>query len=448
MVMIIEEALALVDTLIAPQRLNDIQELVFRQCWAGKTYQEIAETAGYDADYVRVVGSRLWQVLSEGLGERVSKNNLHAVLRQQSRGALAGLVTLSPDQPQLADFPGAALPLDSRFYILRPPTETQVYAEVLQPGALIRIRAPEKWGKTSLMERVLAQAKTYGYQTVRLNFQQANTEVLADLQRFLRWFCANVTQQLQLTAQLDDYWDKDLGSNVSCTNYLQGGVLAQVETPLVIAMDNTHRLFEYPAIAQDFLPLLRVWHEEARNLTSWAKLRLVVVYSTEVYIPLQLHQSPFNVGLPVRLQNFSLLQTQEFARRHGLSSLTNEPGLSDLQQLHTLVDGHPYLLHLAFYRISRGDLEMTPLLADAAKQTGIYSDHLRNYLLTLQADPELAAAFQQVIMADVAVSLPTIAAYKLESMGLVRLDGDLVVSRCELYRLYFRDRLEQLTDRS
>ena len=440
----IEEALALVDTLIAPQRLNDIQELVFRQCWAGKTYQEIAESAGYDADYVRVVGSRLWQVLSEGLGERVSKNNLHAVLRQQSRSVLTGLITTSPDQPQLADFPGATLPLDSRFYIERPPTETQVYAEVLQPGALIRIRAPEKWGKTSLMERVLAHAKIYNYQTVRLNFQQANTEVLTNLPQFLRWFCANVTQQLQLTAQLDDYWDPDLGSNVSCTNYLQGEVLAQVESPLVIAMDNTHRLFEYPAIAQDFLPLLRVWHEEARNLASWAKLRLVVVYSTEVYIPLQLHQSPFNVGLPVRLQNFSLVQTQEFAHRHGLNNLANEPGLSDLQQLYTLVEGHPYLLHLAFYRISCGDLKMAQLLADAAKPTGIYSDHLRNYLPTLQADRELATAFQKVIMSDVAVSLPTIAAYKLESMGLVRLDGDLVVARCELYRLYFRDRLAEL----
>ncbi len=442
--MIIEEALALVDILIAPQRLNDIQELVFRQCWAGQTYQEIAESAGYDADYVRVVGSRLWQVLSEGLGERVSKNNLHAVFRQHSGRVPTGLAKISLEQPRSTDFPGAVLPVDSRFYILRPPTETQVYTEILQPGALIRIRAPEKWGKTSLMERVLAQAKTYGYQTVRLNFQQANTEVLTDLQRFLRWFCANITQQLQLTAQLDDYWDTDLGSNVSCTNYLQGGVLAQLEAPLVIAMDNTHRLFEYPTIAQDFLPLLRVWHEEARNLANWAKLRLVVVYSTEVYIPLQLHQSPFNVGLPVRLQNFSLPQTEEFARRHGLNNLTNEPGRSDLQQLYALVDGHPYLLHLAFYRISRGDLKMTQLLADAAKQTGIYSDHLRNYLPILQADPELAVAFQKVIMADAAVSLPTIAAYKLESMGLVRLDGDLVVSRCELYRLYFRDRLEQL----
>jgi hypothetical protein len=203
-------------------------------------------------------------------------------------------------------------------------------------------------------------------------------------------------------------------------------------------------LFEYPTIAQDFLPLLRVWHEEARNLANWAKLRLVVVYSTQVYIPLKLHQSPFNVGLPVRLQNFSLPQTQEFARRHGLTDRAEAAGLTELQKLHTLVDGHPYLLHLAFYRISRGDLKLDQLLTEAAKPTGIYSDYLRTYLSILQADPELVAAWRQVIMADAAVQLPTIAAYKLESMGLVRLDGDLVVARCELYRLYFRDRLEEL----
>jgi AAA-like domain len=436
--MTIEEALSLVERLIAPQRLNTVQELVFRQCWLGQTYQEIAEAAGYDADYVRVVGSRLWQLLGEGLGERVSKNNLHAVLRQHAHQIHLPSSSDLIHQPRLADFPGATLPLDSRFYIQRPPTETQVYAEVLQPGALIRIRAPEKWGKTSLMDRVLAHAKTCHYQTVRLNFQQANQEVFTDLRRVLRWFCANITQQLQLPAQLDDYWDADLGSNVSCTNYLQAGVLAAIASPLVIAMDNIHRLLDYEAIAQDFFALLRAWHEEARNLTTWAKLRLVVVYSTEIYIALKVHQSPFNVGLPVRLANFSFDQTQEFAQRHGLEHLSAAPD-NYLQQLYELVEGHPYLLHLAFYRVSRGDLEMAQVIENAAKQTSIYSDHLRNYWQALQQNQQLAAAFKQVISAAQPVPLSTIAAYKLESMGLVKFVGDQVAVRCQLYQLYFRD---------
>ncbi|MEM7594679.1 MAG: AAA-like domain-containing protein, partial [Cyanobacteria bacterium P01_A01_bin.83] len=43
--------------------------------------------------------------------------------------------------------------------------------------------------------------------------------------------------------------------------------------------------------------------------------------------------------------------------------------------------------------------------------------------------------------ADAPVKLPTITAYKLESIGLVKLNKNLVAPSCELYRLYFRDRL-------
>lgn len=431
--MTVEEALVLLDNLLAPNRLSTIQELVFRQCWEGLTYQQIAEVAGYDADYVRVIGSRLWQSLSEVLGERITKNNLRSVLRQHSPGQ----VGLS-EQRYTDDFPGSPLRLDSPFYIARPPTEEQAYAEIVKPGALIRIRAPEKWGKTSLMNRILAQAIDQNYAVVRLNFQQADSEILADLDRLLRWFCTNITQQLQLEPRLDDYWVTDLGSKVSCATYLQGYVLSQVTRPLVIAIDEVQRLFEYPAIAQDFLPLLRVWHEEAKNLASWARLRLIVIYSTEVYIPLSFHQSPFNVGLPLRLQKFSLAQAQEFALLYNF----DRGEMQNLTRLWLMVNGHPYLLHLAFYCMSLGEFSIEELLESAPSQTGIYSDHLRGYLAILQGYPTLADAFRSVIVSKDPVEIDAIAAYKLESMGLVHLSGNQATASCDLYRRYFCDRLE------
>jgi len=79
----IEEALHLVDNAIKPERLNSVQELILTHCWSGKTYQEIANTSGYDPDYVRVVGSRLWQLLSQSFSEKITKNNFRSILRQQ-----------------------------------------------------------------------------------------------------------------------------------------------------------------------------------------------------------------------------------------------------------------------------------------------------------------------------------------------------------------------------
>jgi hypothetical protein len=345
--------------------------------------------------------------------------------------------------PPKADFPGSPLSCDSPIYVERPEIEDLVYKAIVNPGALIRIKSPEKWGKTSMMNRILAHAQVHNYQTVHLNIQQAESEILTNLERFLRWLCANIASQLNLEARLNNYWSADLGSKISCTTYLQGFVLPQVENCLVLALDEVHRIFEFPQVAQDFLSMLRVWYEEGKNLSIWKKLHQVVIYATEVYIPLDLNQSPFNVGLPIGLQKFDLEQSQSFAIRHGLNLSEGEFGLSELARLHTMVDGHPYLLHLAFYSIAHQAMSVTQLFNQASTQTGIYSNHLRQYLTALQEQPKLALAFKEVLMSDGMVRLETIPAYKLESMGLVKLQADRVTLGCELYRSYFCEHWDQ-----
>ncbi|MEH2271531.1 MAG: AAA-like domain-containing protein [Nostoc sp.] len=55
----------------------------------------------------------------------------------------------------------------------------------------------------------------------------------------------------------------------------------------------------------------------------------------------------------------------------------------------------------------------------------------------LQEEPELGAVVKQLIAAQDRIKLESILAYKLESIGLVKLGGDRVNFSCELYRLYF-----------
>jgi len=86
--MTIEDALNIVDSVLGNKSLSTIQEAIFRQTWEGKTYSEIAEKAGYDAAYIRDVGYKLWQLLSEAFDDRVTKNNLQVVLRRYSNRAL------------------------------------------------------------------------------------------------------------------------------------------------------------------------------------------------------------------------------------------------------------------------------------------------------------------------------------------------------------------------
>ncbi|WP_055076135.1 hypothetical protein [Pseudanabaena sp. 'Roaring Creek'] len=99
--MTIEDALNIVDSVLENKSLSTIQEAIFRQTWDGKTYSEIAEIAGYDAAYIRDVGYKLWQLLSEAFGDRVTKNNLQVVLRRYSNRSLNASSVASGNYPSL-----------------------------------------------------------------------------------------------------------------------------------------------------------------------------------------------------------------------------------------------------------------------------------------------------------------------------------------------------------
>ncbi|ARV58432.1 hypothetical protein BZZ01_07070 [Nostocales cyanobacterium HT-58-2] len=335
------------------------------------------------------------------------------------------------------DFPCDPEPLDSPFYISRPSIEEQTYQEITRVGSVIRIQSPHKMGKTSMILRLLNHTEQLGYHNVYLDFHQAEATIFTSLDKFLRWFCANVSYHLQLTSKIEQYWDEEIGSKVSCTVYFQEYLLGNINSPLVLVLNEVNQLFEYSTIAQEFFSLLRSWHELSKQNVFWQKFRLVTVYSTEVYTNLNINQSPFNVGLAIKLPEFSLDQIQDLAQRYGLHWKGNV-GRNNATLLYAKVGGHPYLVRLAVYHLANSpDKTLEQLLREAHTPTGIYSVYLRRQLAILQQNPELAAVFKQVMTADIRVDLNPIVAFKLEGMGLIKLDGNQYTVACDLYREYF-----------
>ncbi|MBR8831887.1 MAG: hypothetical protein N5P05_002130 [Chroococcopsis gigantea SAG 12.99] len=339
--------------------------------------------------------------------------------------------------------PGLVAPtqsLNNKLYIERPPVETECYEEITKFGSLLRIKAPEKMGKTYLVNQLISQNQIFGFQTVYINLQTAETSILSSLDKFLRWFSANVSRELKLKPLLDDYWDEELyGSLMSCKTYFQSYILEQISTPLILALDNVDKIFEHPEIAQDFLQMLRVWHEEANNLELWKQLRLVIAYSTEAYIKLDINQSPFNVGKEIKLPFFTLEQIKQLALYRGLSM--NETAENFLVNLTELVGGHPYLINLAIEEYGRENSDPDKILAQAPTQGGIYSAHLLRHWRNLQQQPSLMAAMKDVMEAEGGVKLDPTLGHKLEGMGLITIEGDAATVTLELYRRYFCDRL-------
>lgn len=448
-----EIALKVADAAIfarAARHLKNIEVAVLRGTWQGQKYDQIAQECGYASEYIKHdVGPKLWQLLSSSLGEKVSKTNLIAVLSQQADRVPKPRDTRTTaelgKQSRCASVDWEPLtgliPLDSTFYVERPPIESHCYEEVMRPGALIRIKAPSQMGKTSLMVRILAHAKQQDPQAhaVALSLQRADRAMFTDLDRFLRWFCAAITRKLQLSHSVEAYWSDTFGSKGNCTAYFEDCILPEIQGIFVLALDRVDEVFLHPEIADDFFTLLRSWYEEAAYGESgnplWRKLRLIVVHSTEAYIPLDINKSPFNVGLAIELAEFKRDRVFDLAQRYGLHLSDSE-----LSQLISLVSGHPFLLQKALYHLARQDLTLPQLIQTAATDAGIYRNHLHRHLRSLQDYPQLATACDRVFQSSTAVDLEQSLAFKLHSMGLVKLAGNQVLPSCGLYRQYFTHR--------
>jgi WD40 repeat protein len=86
------------------RRLNSVEAAILTGSWQGKTYEEIASSANYAASYLkRYAGPKLWQLLSDVLGEEVSKTNFRASLEYRCQQASQGVQAEASGEPEIQE---------------------------------------------------------------------------------------------------------------------------------------------------------------------------------------------------------------------------------------------------------------------------------------------------------------------------------------------------------
>ncbi|WP_445171588.1 hypothetical protein [Microcoleus sp.] len=82
--------------------LSDIEMKVLLGSWEGKSYEKIAKSYGYSAEYLNIdVGKKLWHKLSEALGEKITKKNFKEALRRFASPELRQFFNTNPPSKTL-----------------------------------------------------------------------------------------------------------------------------------------------------------------------------------------------------------------------------------------------------------------------------------------------------------------------------------------------------------
>jgi len=331
--------------------------------------------------------------------------------------------------------PEGTMPHQSPFYIERETDEEAMNALNEIEGVTITIKGPRQMGKSSLLTRLLIEAKAQGMHTAFLDFQLIENATMEIADVFYKQFCSLLSWEFEIEDRTEELWKIPLGYVQKTTNYIQRHLLKEMpDVQILLAMDEVERMFASP-FRSDFFSMLRSWHNNRARGGDWTRLNMALVTSTEPYqFIADLNQSPFNVGQVVELVDFTLEQVFDLNPRH-YRPLTE----AQIRQLHDLLGGHPYLTRKALYLVASQRTTFTEMLDKAYEDDGPFGDHLRNYLFRMGNQEKLKAGLVQVIKSQRCPDERVF--FQLRGAGLVKRIGSAVLPRNQLYAGYFEKRL-------
>ncbi len=331
--------------------------------------------------------------------------------------------------------PGGTVGTTAEYYIKRK-GEDSFISQILIAGALIRIKGPRQFGKTSLLSRVIQFARKNNHAVIPINFQLTDKNITKSLELLLKQICVMASRKLHLPVKMREFWDKHLDLKTNCTIYFEEYLIPQVGKPVLLAIDEADRIFENQDVSGDFFSMLRGWHENRHDTPPWEQFKLAVAHSTEAYLAIQdLNQSPFNVGLERALKEFNKEEVSLFAEKMRIKLSSSE-----IDGLMNIVGGHPYLVHLSLYNIATKTFNINDIIKTATSEDGLFYDHLFRHFLNISSDAEFITAMKEIV--NKGTCQDNIISHKLRAAGLIKMNSGKVEPAIKLYSDYFRQKIK------
>ena len=396
---------------IQPNPLSNLEKEIIQGIWNGLHYRDIAEKCKkkysskrdkYADKYISNTGGELLNKFNEGLEEigislerKINKRNFRKKVLAIKEDIIRKLEKLvSPYRVEESEYPDRPVPLNSRFYVERKleasadrTIEDLAKQTIKKPGAVIRIIGARKSGATSLVNRITHHAESLGDRSVTIDFSDDADAPLASIKSFMKWFCDEVSAQLDLKDSFNEYFNSDDWSNSrasSCSEkYFERHLLTKLSpSSLLIVFDRIDYVFDEryedtPRIvtARLFFALIRTWIERGSKFDVWKKVKYVIVQGKNE-IEMGNKCSPFNIGEEIYLDNFSIPEIVDLASRYQLN--WSESEIEKLANIFGENIGNPHLIRRVLHRAARDNLTFEKFLQLDLTKNSVFNRYLEN----------------------------------------------------------------------
>ena len=336
--------------------------------------------------------------------------------------------------PRVLRQPGGGMKLDDPCYLARS-VDPLVRAMADVQGITLVLKGSRQTGKTSLLVRYLADCKHNNKRVALIDFQQFSDSELEDQKAAV----TRIGHRLIKELAIDPSARQSLDTPGDLTDFLEDVIFPKIEQPIVLAFDEVDRFITRP-YRDNLFGAMRGWHNNRGTRgDKWESLNVALVVATEPNLLIQDgEQSPFNVAEPFRLPPFTRVDLNH------LNLVFGQPlAVADLNALHDLVGGHPYLTRMAFWRLLAGGVaSFRDLERQAADEDGPFGEHLRAKLTQLQRRQSVMEAYRELVHRNVQPQPDTF--WRLQAAGLAhRLDNGREIRPANLLYARFFARMLQ-----
>lgn len=369
-------------------------------------------SAGLEAEAIREY-EELEQVLEEQWGIRPS----------------AAAEAAFTDRPSVAQKP----PVEVSDRYLRRAVDVQAEDCIDRGEVMLLLQGPRQSGKSSLLARLMHYAKTREYRVAHADLQTLGQADLSDGIRVYRSLGHTLARQLKVEVDPDALWRDWSGPNLNLDSIVHA-ILCQVQTPVLWVLDRADRLFAQ-SYTDDFFGLLRSWHNR-RVLEPdgpWQWLHLVITYAEEPHLFLSdLNQSPFNIGVRLRVTDFTPDEVEKMANLYGL----RQPKLA--HRIFALTNGHPDFTRKALDSLTQGE-PIDRLECSLFEPSGPFGETLQRTAEWLVSQPDLLVEVRNLLEGSPPADMRSM--HRLASAGVTKWERvGKAVFRSPIHSAFFETR--------
>ncbi len=318
------------------QHLDNLQEAILRGTMESEKYTKIAEEIHCNENYVRQVGSQLWQILSEELGEKVSKSNFRAAIERFQVSNVSNFAqnvneqhisgsfntceqarhppnipnshpqnqeTSNTKQPETPHQDLSEMPDLGTFYDRTPELQTLTNWILQQHSHLIALTGISGIGKTSLAVQLVQQIKNQFDYIIWRTINVSHT---------LDEFQQELIQLFSQSEKLDSPTTKP--KPLSLIKYLQ-------KHRCLIILDDVHNLFSSGELAGKYKPEYEEYRHFFKQIEKLSHQSCFLLIGWEQPREISQIESQNNPIRTLQINGLDIVAAGEILRDYGLAEI-------------------------------------------------------------------------------------------------------------------------------